>query len=85
MSNFIFYVLFIYNPKLTGAMSFHLVPHLPRFVAIAAKFFMCERKLCISTNFLVTLSLFYSFLIFTNSQCKQHKMLKSDPQYNVVI
>ena len=33
-----------YNVDLPWVMSFHLVPHLPRLVAMVAKFFIYERK-----------------------------------------
>ena len=57
-------------------MSFLLVPHLPRLVAMLVKFFMCEGT--VSNLIYYFLVLFYLF-IFISSHGKQPKMLKSDP------
>ena len=61
------------NLDLPGAMSFHLVPHLPRLVAMVAKFFMCDRKVSNLTNYFLVISfLFFSVLLTTkvnNTKC----------------
>ena len=50
-------------------MSFHLVLHMPRLVAMVAKIFMCERK--------VSMLIYYFLLcIFIDNQGKQRKMVK---------
>ena len=47
-------------------------PHLPRLVALVAKFCTCERKVS-------NLIYYYCLSIFTNDECKQHKMIKKRP------
>ena len=77
MSNFTFYYFFnIYNLKLPGAMSFHLIPHLPRLVAMVAKF-LREKKVRNLVYYLLAMSLLLFFVIDRHG--KQHKMLKNDP------
>ena len=64
-------------------MSFHLVPHLPRLVAMVAKFFMCERKVSNMIYYffviLIILDISVISVISINNQDKQQKMLNSDP------
>ena len=63
-------------------MSFQLVPHLPRLVAMVAMYFMCERKECkFIYLFLVILLLFFHFFISTSDPlqadgCKLSVLLK---------
>ena len=45
----------VYDLYLPEVMSFYLVPHLPRLVAMVAKFFVCKRKVA---------SLFFIFFIY---------------------
>ena len=51
----------VYDLDLPGVMSFYLVPRLPRLVAMAAKFFMCNRKV---SNF-IFYYLFISFIFYS--------------------
>ena len=67
------------NSDLPWVMSFHLLhsSHLPRLVAIVAKFFICEIKVSNFIYLLVILS--FSLNISINNQGRQHQMLKKRP------
>ena len=68
-----------YNVNCPGVMSFHLVPHLLKSVAIVAKFFMCERKVSDLIYYFSVILFLFAFLFFINSQSEQHKMLRIYP------
>ena len=55
-------------------MSFDLVPHLPKLIAIVAK--NCVKESEQFYLFIFILLLFFFISIFINIQSKQHKMLK---------
>ena len=52
-----------YNLCLPGVMSFHLVPHLPRLVAMIVTFVMHERNMNNSIYYFLVILLFVSFII----------------------
>ena len=75
-------------------MSFHLVPHLSRLVAMVAKFFMCERSVQFDLVFFTyLLYVFFFRIFFINNMLivvlfyKQHKSdpLQTDCLFHVLI
>ena len=64
-----------YNLDLLYVMSFHLVPHLPRLVAMVTKFFMCDRKVSNLIYYFLVICIF----IFINNHGEEQKMQKNRP------
>ena len=56
-------------------MSFPLVHHLPRLVALVEKFYMCDRKV----SNLISYFSYFIVIFLINDQGKQHRMLKKRP------
>ena len=71
--------IYIYIYICLWAISFRVVPHLPRLDAMVAKFSMCEINMGnLIYYFLCILFYFISFL-FINNKRKQHNMLRNRP------
>ena len=55
-------------------MACHLLPQLPRFVAIVAKFLMCKGKV---NNFILFFILFHFSIFLNDNEGRKRKMIKS--------
>ena len=74
-NNHYYYTALEYNIDLPRVMSFVLVTHLTRLVAMVVKFFMCNRKVSNFIYYVLVIYLIFLFFLFTTIG-KQHKMPK---------